>query len=84
MLGHCNSRQSNNFPASPPKMNTKSRWKILFMLAIKMKYSLSFLPAETIQLWFLELHDSPLELKGELQYLDENCHIRGEKMTILV
>ena len=47
MLGHCNSRQSNNFPASPPKMNTKSRCKILFMLAIKMKYSLSFLPAET-------------------------------------
>ena len=38
----------------------------------------------TIQLWFLELHDSPLELKGELQYLDENCHFRGEKMTILV
>ena len=37
-----------------------------------------------IQLWFLELHDSPLELKGELQYLDENCHFRGEKMTILV
>ena len=37
-----------------------------------------------IQLWFLELHDSPLELKGELQYLDENCHIRGEKITILV
>ena len=37
-----------------------------------------------IQLWYLELHDSPLELKGELQYLDENCHIRGEKMTILV
>ena len=38
----------------------------------------------SIQLWFLELHDSPLELKGELQYLDENCHFRGEKMTILV
>ena len=37
-----------------------------------------------IQLWYLELHDSPLELKGELQYLDENCHFRGEKMTILV
>ena len=37
-----------------------------------------------IQLWYLELHDSPLELKWELQYLDENCHIRGEKMTILV
>ena len=39
---------------------------------------------DAIQLWFLELHDSPLELKGELQYLDENCHFRGEKMTILV
>ena len=38
----------------------------------------------SIQLWFLELHDSPLELKGELQYLGENCHFRGEKMTILV
>ena len=37
-----------------------------------------------IQLWFLELHDSPLELKGELQYLDENCNFRGEKITILV
>ena len=42
------------------------------------------LPIITIQLWFLELHDSPLELKGELQYLGENCHFRGEKMIILV
>ena len=47
--------------------------------------SFAFISLElTIQLWFLELHDSPLELKGELQYLDENCHFRGEKMTILV
>ena len=44
----------------------------------------SWAPEKVIQLWFLELHDSPLELKGELQYLDENCHFRGEKMTILV
>ena len=42
------------------------------------------LRAKRIQLWFLELHDSPLELKGELQYLGENCHFRGEKITILV
>ena len=44
----------------------------------------SGLSVKVIQLWFLELHDSPLELKGELQYLGENCHFRGEKMTILV
>ena len=40
--------------------------------------------SQPIQLLYLELHDSPLEFKGELQYLDENCHIRGKKMTILV
>ena len=58
-----------------------------------LKYSLTYIMhisvvyinmQKVIQLWFLELHDSPLELKGELQYLDENCHFRGEKMTILV
>ena len=49
-------------------------------------YLPTYLPTSIrmIQLWFLELHDFPLELKGELQYLDENCHFRGEKMTILV
>ena len=37
-----------------------------------------------LRLWFLELHNSSLELKGELQYSGENYHIRGEKVTNLV
>ena len=35
-----------------------------------------------LRLWFLELHNSPLELKGELQYSGENYHIRGEKSRL--
>ena len=79
MLGHCNSRQSNNFPASPPKMNTKSRCKILFMLAIKMKYSLSFLPAETFvsilqpEQMLLFLHLFP-HFSFDFKYFDLSVH----------
>ena len=68
-----------------PNMMLKVQWNESFWHCNPCETTLGcWMAWPWIQLWFLELHDSPLELKGELQYLDENCHFRGEKMTILV